>query len=331
MAEGRPDRTWIFYSRETGLWTVDFPDAGEPGGRGRVSFSSRDQYDRWFRGRFGFSPNVPEGPAAAGGPSEPSAPARDVGPEGLRRELDRAQDRAAAALQGHPGAEEVAALVQRAERLLADPGQQAEAARAIDELNAAIEAREGSPVRGTDPGVLEPNAETGLGDRVQWEPPAGAAPKPPASATMEERRQWLKARLQMHVDQARQRYEDEAGFTPRQEAAVHGDPSAEARFRVDDVESDPSVFIRAEPDPTAVARFRGSRIDAMAKATVLQDPDLAEVIHAPDFDPEPDFIDSILPDGDWFDVTTRQQWEAHLERYLLSHGSSPEGLLSTNG
>jgi hypothetical protein len=53
-----------------------------------------------------------------------------------------------------------------------------------------------------------------------------------------------------------------------------------------------------------------------------RDPDLAEVIHAPDFVPEPDFIDSILPD--WFDVTPRRQWVAHLLRYGETHGNQPD-------
>jgi hypothetical protein len=35
---GKPDRTWLMHSAETGLWTVDFPDAGEFGGRGSKSF-----------------------------------------------------------------------------------------------------------------------------------------------------------------------------------------------------------------------------------------------------------------------------------------------------
>jgi hypothetical protein len=51
-----PDRTWIIRTPE-GLWTVDYPDPAERGGRGRVSFTSTEQYQQWFQNRFGFSPD----------------------------------------------------------------------------------------------------------------------------------------------------------------------------------------------------------------------------------------------------------------------------------
>jgi Domain of unknown function (DUF4157) len=67
-ARGR-DRTFIFYDRRTDTWIVDYPAVGERGGRGRVSFTSMDQYRSWFEGRFGFSPDAP----ASGGPRAPGS------------------------------------------------------------------------------------------------------------------------------------------------------------------------------------------------------------------------------------------------------------------
>jgi hypothetical protein len=76
---GRPDRTWVFYSRETGLWTVDYPDAGERGGRGRVSFSSVEQYEGWFEARFDTSPSpARRAPAAPDEAVEPHSPGDDL-------------------------------------------------------------------------------------------------------------------------------------------------------------------------------------------------------------------------------------------------------------
>ena len=78
---GVPDRTFVVHSPATGLWTVDFPDAGEPGGRGRVSFASVEQYHRWFEHRFGISADTTaravDGAAPtlhAPTPDEPTAP-----------------------------------------------------------------------------------------------------------------------------------------------------------------------------------------------------------------------------------------------------------------
>lgn len=102
----------------------------------------------------------------------------------------------------------------------------------------------------------------------------------------------------MHVDEAIARFE-EAGMTPRQEAAL-------------------------ERSPNLQRAFRGSRIDEFAKATIMQDPELREIITAPDFVREPDIIDSVLPD--WFDITTRRDWQRHLERYAETHGTDA-GLL----
>lgn len=133
--------------------------------------------------------------------------------------------------------------------------------------------------------------------RQVWEPPPGAAPRPPRSAPQDVRLQWLRERLRMHVDQAIERFEVE-GLTPRQAA-----------------------------DTPRYATHRGSRIDQFAKDSILQDPDLADVITAPDFVSEPDILDSILPD--WFDITTRRSWLNHLERYQERYGAAAHLLETT--
>ncbi|MBW4518355.1 MAG: hypothetical protein KME16_01300 [Scytolyngbya sp. HA4215-MV1] len=56
MTSQGPDRTWVVRTQE-GLWTVDYPDPAERGGRGRVSFTSAEQYQQWYQNRFGFSPD----------------------------------------------------------------------------------------------------------------------------------------------------------------------------------------------------------------------------------------------------------------------------------
>ncbi|MFN9629091.1 MAG: hypothetical protein ACK59A_02515, partial [Cyanobacteriota bacterium] len=52
--------------------------------------------------------------------------------------------------------------------------------------------------------------------------------------------------------------------------------------------------------------------------------ELAEIITAPDFIPEPDILDSVLPD--WFDITTRGEWVRHLRRYVGRYGSEAHHL-----
>ncbi|MGO4362957.1 DUF6861 domain-containing protein [Terrabacter sp. RAF57] len=126
--------------------------------------------------------------------------------------------------------------------------------------------------------------------------PSGATPPPGPKAPPGARRAWLRRRLQQHVDAARQRFEAE-GYTPKQELDVRA-------------------------NPRSAAMHRGSRIDAFAKESVMNDPDLASVITAPDFIPEPDFIDSALktPGDDWFDATTTGSWQAHLRKYGARYG-----------
>ena len=59
-----PDRTWVMRTQD-GLWTVDYPDLADRGGRGRVSFTSLEQYQNWFQNRFGFSPDRAASPIGA--------------------------------------------------------------------------------------------------------------------------------------------------------------------------------------------------------------------------------------------------------------------------
>jgi len=90
----------------------------------------------------------------------------------------------------------------------------------------------------------------------------------------------------------------------------------------------PAQLAAVENSPGLGAAFRGSRIDEFAKQTVLLDPDLAEVITAPDFIPEPDFLHSVLPH--WFDATTRRDWANHLDRYAERYGRERGRLLATD-
>ena len=149
-------------------------------------------------------------------------------------------------------------------------------------------------------------ADTGLTApaRTPFRPP-GATPPPPPSATLKARREWLRERLQQHVDAARERFEVE-GYTPNQEVDIRTNPSA-------------------------AARHRGSRIDGFAKSSVMEDPDLATVICAPDYVPEPDFIGASLRarGNDWFDATTVPSWQAHLDKYRARYG--PRGTLLDTG
>jgi hypothetical protein len=146
--------------------------------------------------------------------------------------------------------------------------------------------------------LAEPHASP-TSPREVWEPPKGAPKKPPLNAPKDVRRKWLRDRLQMHVDAAISRYEAQ-GLTAGQEAAVSKGGQA--------------------------AMFRGSRIDQFAKDSIMQDPELAEIITSSDFFAEPDVFDSVLPE--WFDVTTRRQWAAHLRKYAQRYGAGH--LLPTN-
>ena len=153
--------------------------------------------------------------------------------------------------------------------------------------------------------------EAGLTPREEWSPPPGSPPRPPDSAPQAERLEWMRQRLQTHVDQAVTRYAQEVGLTPGQEAALLDNPQL-------------------------LPAFRGSQIDQLAKDTILQDGELADVITAPDFFPEPDILHApSTPDPlaaglpEWFDITTRAAWLEHLRRYQALYGARAT-LLPTN-
>jgi hypothetical protein len=55
----------------------------------------------------------------------------------------------------------------------------------------------------------------------------------------------------------------------------------------------------------------------------MQDPELAEIITAPDFVSEPDIIDSVVPEF-WGDITTEKSWVEHLKRYQKRFGPGGE-------
>jgi hypothetical protein len=152
------------------------------------------------------------------------------------------------------------------------------------------------------PGELADLPSGRLSTREVWEPPPGAPSPPSLDAPAAVRRDWVRERLQMHVDQAIERYRVE-GLTPGQEGALLDTPGLERAFR-------------------------GSRIDQFAKDGIFQDPQLAELITAPDFIGEPDILDSVFPS--WFDITTRAQWAAHIRTYGARYGATSGHLLPTD-
>ncbi len=143
--------------------------------------------------------------------------------------------------------------------------------------------------------------EAGLTPREAWEPPSGVRPRPSETSTISERTEWMRERLQMHVDEAIEHYRVGGGLTSAQEAALL-------------------------KNPHMLPAFRGSRVDQFAKDTIMQDIDLADIVTAPDFFAEPDILSSILPE--WFDITTRAAWVAHIQRYQSRYGLGV--LLPTN-
>jgi hypothetical protein len=64
----------------------------------------------------------------------------------------------------------------------------------------------------------------------------------------------------------------------------------------------------------------------IAKDLITQDPELADVITAPDFFAEPDILSGSLPD--WFDITTQRSWLDHLRKYQLRYGPSGAPILT---
>jgi hypothetical protein len=81
--DGTIDRTWVVFSPETGLYTVDYPDPGERGGRGQVTFRDVEQYHEWYRDRFGLEPGKPK--SAEGANAAPATVSgTDAGPPDIR-------------------------------------------------------------------------------------------------------------------------------------------------------------------------------------------------------------------------------------------------------
>jgi hypothetical protein len=167
-------------------------------------------------------------------------------------------------------------------------------------------AEHGSPegLSPSDPDVLNsPNeseaAAVGeskeFGTREPWNPPEGAAPRPAEGASPDVTRDWALDRLKMHVDDAIEKYNVEGMSPGREDLAAR--------------------------DPGSVARSRGSTIDGSAKATIMQDPELADAVTAPDFFKDPDVFmpAETLGPGEgspvWADITTPEQWLAHVRKY----------------
>ena len=69
VVDGKPERTWIFYERKTGYYTIYYPDAG---GHASRSFPNVEAYHKWFKDKFHFEPGTKQpagqGPAAASPP-----------------------------------------------------------------------------------------------------------------------------------------------------------------------------------------------------------------------------------------------------------------------
>jgi RHS repeat-associated protein len=96
------------------------------------------------------------------------------------------------------------------------------------------------------------------------------------------------ALLQAHVDAATQDFE----------SGAIGMSRAQARAAAD--------------NPGLAKAFRGSVIDSAAKARVAADPALSHVYSTPNFTFGADFFDA---SGNWWDMTTEGQWQAHVSKY----------------
>lgn len=147
--------------------------------------------------------------------------------------------------------------------------------------------------------AAEQNADrkgAGLTEREVWKPPKGARRKPSEKASSEDKLDWLMERLQMHVDEAKDRYV-EIGLTPAQEAAV-------------------------DKNANLLSTYRGERIDNFAKSTIQQDPDLADIMTASDWYKEPDIFPADPKLADWLDITTPEDWVAHVKKYKDRYGDN---------
>jgi RHS repeat-associated protein len=107
-------------------------------------------------------------------------------------------------------------------------------------------------------------------------------------------------RLQALTDEATE-YVDNLGmaaYTPRQQAAM-------------------------AKNPNLAPAYRGSAIDRRFKLLTELDPDLTHVQTSKPFQFMPDVVDPAS--GQWWDLTTAGQWQAHLNKYTPTYG--PNGTL----
>jgi hypothetical protein len=98
------------------------------------------------------------------------------------------------------------------------------------------------------------------------------------------------SRLQGHVSRATQKVDalGDAAFTQKQLQAIDRVPSLRPMYR-------------------------GNRIDVMARKEIIKDPDLLHL--KSNYRKGPDFVDP--QSGSWWDITTPDQWQNHVNRYGL--------------
>ena len=78
----------------------------------------------------------------------------------------------------------------------------------------------------------------------------------------------------------------DAAFTPRQLQAIQRNPNLRAMYR-------------------------GNRIDVRARRYIENDPNLSHLTS--NYKNGPDFVNPNT--GQWWDITTPQQWQAHVDKY----------------
>lgn len=69
-------------------------------------------------------------------------------------------------------------------------------------------------------------------------------------------------------------------------------------------------------NPNLEPAYRGSVIDRAAKARIVADPGV-DVSVTPDLTFGPD----VYTNGNWWDMTTPGQWQAHVDRYTPGYGA----------
>jgi hypothetical protein len=76
-------------------------------------------------------------------------------------------------------------------------------------------------------------------------------------------------------------------------------------------------------NPNLQPAFRGAAIDAEFKRLIVSDPGLTHLQTAERFQFMPDVVDPLT--GRWWDLTTSEQWQRHLDRYRPVYGA--DGIL----